>query len=64
MNNNKTKVVLDRGTKKLSYNEYMRVLELRKKGYSYGVLAEKFNVSRATVFNYVTGKTSPPKKNE
>ncbi len=64
MNDKKTKVVLDRGTKKLSYNEYMRVLELRKKGYSYGVLAEKFNVSRTTVFNYVTGKTSPPKKNE
>ncbi|MFA7086578.1 MAG: helix-turn-helix domain-containing protein [Aliarcobacter sp.] len=46
---NKTR---DRGTKRLNKEQVEVLLRLRKKGYSYGRLAEKFNVSRTTAYNY------------
>lgn len=56
--------VVARKTKKLVKEQYDRIMLLRGKGYSYGRLAEMFEVSRATIFNYVNGHTSPPKENE
>lgn len=46
----------DRGTRKLTAEQVERVRILHRKGYSFGRIAEMFNVHRTTIFNYISGK--------
>ncbi len=46
----------DRGTRKLTNEQARELIRLHKKGYSFGLLAEKFGIHRTTAFNYATGK--------
>lgn len=50
---------LPRGTRVLTKKDFVQIKHLRKRGWSYGMLAVKFGVSRTTVFNYLTGKQVP-----
>lgn len=50
---------LPRGTRVLTKKDLTQMKHLRQRGWSYGLLASKFGVSRTTVFNYLTGKQVP-----
>ena len=59
MEQKQKKMSLPRGTRVITKEQLPELIRLYKLGYSYGLLALKFNVSRTSVFNYVKGKQVP-----
>lgn len=50
---------VDRGTKVVDKKMYRKIMDLRKRGYSFGRIAELTGISRSSAFQYGAGRQTP-----